>query len=145
MRTWIALLGEPAHLVSWRSDKRPHPDALSIDPRAVGSGGPPMTVSWCAIAKEQRPLFDAPEVLEARRVLMRDWPAYGASALVGDSSHLAGGLTLHPLGTVDPANPLAGGRRCIVLDVDDVLLPVPAPTGPTLERYAGAPWPYDRF
>lgn len=78
-RTWVALLGSVpvgvdrnvearphegvlAVLVAWTSRERPREMALSIDPRAVDTGGPPMTVSWVVYPATCRPLFDAPEV-----------------------------------------------------------------------------------
>jgi len=134
----------PAVLASWAVRGRPHQAALSVDTRILGAGGPPMTTSWVVHPPDRRPLFDAPEVLEARRVLLRDWPAYGASCLVGDSVPLAGAVTLHRPGAVG-ADPFARAAPAVLLDTTGVFVPLPAPTGPTLERYSGAPWPYDRF
>ncbi len=161
-RTWVALLGSVpagadrsvearpreggrAVLVAWTSRERPHEMALSIDPRALGTGGPPMTVSWVVYPATCRPLFDAPEVLQARRALMRHWPAYGASSLVSDSVHLAGAVSMSHPHTAPPDDPFARRAPGVVLDTEGLLVPLPAPTGPALERYGGAPWPFDSF
>jgi hypothetical protein len=158
-RTWIALLEEHVHgadrcvpaqvdgneqvvLVSWTAGHSPHPRARAIDPRAVGAGGPPMLVSWVEL--DRQPLFDAPEVLQARRYLLRQWPAYGASSLVQDGVRLAGSVLLQrpDAAQEDPFARLAPRR---LLMSQDFFVPVPCPTGPALERYGGVPWPYDSF
>lgn len=104
-----------------------------------------MTASWLVLAEDEQPLFDAAEVLEARRFLLRQWPPFGASSLVGDSVHLAGSVLLGPPGSRFEDDPFArlGSRK--LLQTQGFFVPVPAPTGPSLERYAGAAWPYDRF
>lgn len=159
-RTWVALLpaapddaertahaeveGEGAGvLATWTGRHHPHPDACAIDPRALGDDGPAMTVSWVSLRAQ--PLFDADEVLEARRALLRQWPTFGASSLVTDSVHLAGSVLLGPPGSRFTDDPFArlGPRK--LLQIKGFFRPVPAPTGPALERYAGTPWPYDRF
>ena len=161
-RTWVALLpaapadadratpveveGEgPAVLVTWTGKHHPHPQARAIDPRLVGEDGPDMSASWVELNDDEQPLFDAPEVLEARRTLLRQWPDYGASTLVSDSVRLAGSVLLGPAGSRFDDDPFArfGSRKR--LRTSGMFVSVPAPTGPALERYAGAPWPYDRF
>lgn len=161
-RTWVALLEhEPEDaevsvagtaedestvvLAAWRTGRRPHPRARSVDPRMVGPGGPAMSASWTELAEDRRPLFDAPEVLEARRRLLRHWPPYGVSTLVTDSVHLAGAILLWPGGRLlddDPFSRLGPSR---MVRSQGFFAPLPAPTGPSLERYGGAPWPVDRF
>lgn len=161
-RTWVALLehepgdadltvvgqaedGGALVLAAWRTARRPHPRAGSVDPRMVGTGGPRMSTSWIELSEEGRPLFDAPEVLEARRRLLRSWPAYGVSTLVTDSVHLAGSVLLWPGGPLVDDDPFARLGRARVLSSEGFFVPLPPPTGPALERYGGAPWPFDRF
>lgn len=161
-RTWVALLSAapddadrsapaevegaaPAVLVAWKGRHHPHPQARSIDPRAVGADGPVMSASWVALAEHEQPLFDAHEVLQARRRLLQQWPAYGASSLVSDSVHLAGSVLLGTAGDRFEDDPFARLGTRTLLRTQGFFLPVPAPTGPAIERYAGAAWPYDRF
>jgi hypothetical protein len=160
IRSWVALLDEPpeeadavvpvqlrggaAVLARWTGRHHPHPRALAIDPRAVGSDGPPMSVSWLALEQDSRPLFDDPEVVEARRVLLRQWPSYGASTLVADAVRLAGSVLFHRPGERRD-DPFARLGPTKAFATQGFFVPVPAPTGPALERYGGMPWPFDRF
>lgn len=161
-RTYIALLdhepkdadvtvvgqvrdGSDLVLAAWHADRRPHPRAASVDPRILGTGGPAMTASWTELPEGRRPLFDAPEVLEARRWLIRSWPAYGVSTLVTDSVHLAGSVVLWAGGPLFDDDPFARLGPSRVVSSQGFFVPLPAPTGPALERYGGAPWPFDRF
>lgn len=161
-RTWVALLehepedaertvvgeaedGGGAVLATWRTGHRPHPRAGSVDPRIVGTGGPPMSASWTELPEDRRPLFDAPEVLQARRQLLGTWPAYGVSTLVTDAVHLAGAVLLWPGGPLVGDDPFARLGPSRVVRSQGFFVPLPPPTGPALERYGGAPWPVDRF
>lgn len=132
-------------LAAWHTGRRPHPRACSVDPRMVGADGPPMRTSWTELPEGRRPLFDAPEVLEARRRLLRSWPAYGVSTLVTDSVHLAGSVLSWPGGPLLADDPFARLGPSRVVSSQGFFVPLPPPTGPALERYGGAPWPYDRF
>jgi hypothetical protein len=104
-----------------------------------------MEVSWVDVADHARPLFDAPEVLQARRQLLRDWPAYGATTMVTDGTRLAGSVVLRRPGSRGHDDPFArlGPQRLLL--TQGFFVPLPRPTGPALERYAGMPWPFDRF
>lgn len=161
-RTWVALLprapadadlavpamsgsGPPVTLVAWTTWHRPHPQAAVTDPRMVGPGGPVLRASWIALPPGQRPLFDAPEVVAVRRRLLGSWPALGLSTLVVDGQHLAGAVLLSAVGAPLPEHPfgwLAPARHVLS---EGFFLPLAAPTGPSLERYGGQPWPFDRF
>ena len=143
----VGQLGDGSDLVlaAWETDRRPHPRAASVDPRILGTGGPAMTASWTELPEGRRPLFDAPEVLEARRRLIRSWPPYGVSALVTDSVHLAGSVLLWAGGPLFDDDPFARLGPSRVVSSQGFFVPLPAPTGPALERYGGAPWPFDRF
>jgi hypothetical protein len=145
--TVVGQVGDGSDLVlaAWQADRRPHPRAASVDPRIVGTGGPPMTASWTELPEGGRPLFDAPEVLEARRRLIRSWPAYGVSTLVTDSVHLAGSVLLWDGGALFDDDPFARLGPSRVVSSQGFFVPLPAPTGPALERYGGAPWPFDRL
>ncbi len=158
-RTWVALVDAPPEdaercvrvegtgevLATWTGKHHPHPRALAIDPRVVGPNGPAMSVSWTELDENRRPLFDAPEVLQARRVLLRRWPTYGASTLVTDPVRLAGSVVLLSPGSTAQDDPFARLGHPRVLLSQGFFVPIPRPTGPSLERYAGMPWPYDRF
>ncbi len=161
-RTWVALLEqEPADadlmvaghdeaggavvLAAWQTGPRPHPRAAAVDPRIIGTYGPPLSTSWTELPEDCRPLFDAPEVLAARRTLLRDWPAYGVSTLVTDSVHLAGAVLLWPGGPRAADDPFSRLGPARIVRSQGFFVPLPAPTGPALERYGGAPWPFDRF
>ncbi len=47
--------------------------------------------------------------------------------------------------TAPPDDPFSRRAPPVVLDTEGLLVPLPAPTGPALERYGGAPWPFDHF
>ncbi len=46
---------------------------------------------------------------------------------------------------VDLQDELEVAHTRMVSDTEGMLVPLPAPTGPALERYGGAPWPFDSF
>lgn len=161
-RTYIALLGDDPKdadvtvvghtpdgselvLAAWHADRSPHPRAASVDPRILATGGPPMTASWTELVGDHRPLFDAPEVLEARRQLILSWPEYGVSTLMTDSVHLAGSVLLWAGGPLFDDDPFARLGPSRLVSSQGFFVPLPAPTGPALERYGGAPWPFDSF
>jgi hypothetical protein len=97
-------------------------------------------------------LFDDPAVQEARRqVLGAARPFDAVSTLLRDASHFEGSVTV-ARGAGDEArlawdDPFARIFPARLLRVPGgVLGRVPAPAGPTIERYGSAqPWPWDRF
>lgn len=138
-------LGDPADgrsLLGWPSGGRPHPAARRCDPRLLSGDGAGARVSLLWPDRDALPLFDDPAVLQARRAaLAGPWPR-AASALTVDAVHWAGSVWVGPPGD-DPFRLLGVPE---VLQVGPGLLGTfPRPTGPALERYAGAPWPAGSF
>ncbi len=144
-----ALDGAPAGgLAVWDGGSRPHPDAVSIDPRAIDSGGEAAEVSLVLAPAHLSLPYDDPAVAEARRAVLRaPWPAL-MTTLARDATHLGGAITAvrgpdrRPLDD-DPFARLLPARRLVL--GPGLLGTLPPPAGPVLERYGGQPWPFDRF
>ena len=62
-----------------------------------------------------------------------------------DSVHLAGSVVLCPPSEAPYDDPFSRFGPAKVLYTEGFFVSSPAPTGPSLERYGGAPWPYDHF
>jgi hypothetical protein len=133
----------------------PNPRAgrrLRIDARCLS--GEPVTGAYanvCALPDESAALrFDEPEVQQARRDALAWWiPLLGddlvcVSTFALDASRCAGAVTVARRPTCFDADPFARLFAPTVARVD-FLCPVPAPPGPVIERYAGAPWPAGSF
>jgi hypothetical protein len=143
--------GEPAGwLAAWRRRAKPVRHALRGDERIVDPGGGPASVSLVLAPAGVALLFDDPAVQQARRAALADAdPPAAMTTLLRDASHFMGALTARrgaaavrladdPFARIFPAR---------LLEVDAGLLgDVPAPAGPTIERYGSArPWPWDRY
>jgi hypothetical protein len=137
--------------------------SLSADPRAPGRRlridarcleGTPVHGAFahvCALADEDAALrFDEPEVQQARRDALAWWiPLLGdslvcLSTFAVDASRCAGAITVTRDARYfrdDPFGRLFGGT----VVPTDLFCAVPPPTGPVIERYAGAPWPGGAF
>lgn len=137
-------------LAAWRRQAKPVREALRVDERLVDPAGPPAWISLVLPPAGIRLPFDDLAVQQARRLaLALPFPA-AISTLLRDDSHFEGAITVarsptdkhrlrdDPFARIFPARLLAveGG----------ILGSVPAPTGPTIERYGSDnPWPWDRF
>lgn len=156
MTAWLALLDEPVAdadlaapaggrvLAGWRSEHAPHPDARRVDPRLLDQGGAPAWVSLVWPARDVMPLFDDPAVVAARRGAQRGDAPRAVSTLVVDSTHFAGSIWVvaHRRALAD--DPFRSLGNPILVEVGAGLLGCTArPAGPALERYSGAPWPWD--
>ncbi|MCA1693359.1 MAG: hypothetical protein LC749_00760 [Actinobacteria bacterium] len=157
MTAWLALLDAPPPdpdltasagavvLAGWRSARQaPHPEARRVDPRLLDPSGPGAWASLVWPAREVMPLFDDPAVLQGRRVAQRGIAPRAVSTFVIDSTHFAGSIWVvtHPSALADDPFCRLGTR--LVLEVAAGLLGSTArPPGPALERYSGAPWPWD--
>lgn len=141
----LVALTAPGVLAGWLSaDERPHPAARRVDPRLLDSFGDAAWVSLVWPAPTAMPLFDDTAVLHARRALLSGVSVRGFSTVVVDSSGFAGSVWV-----ADSAEALAedpfrrlGPHRSLRVD-SGFFGRVPRPPGPTIERYAGAPWPED--
>lgn len=99
-----------------------------------------MSLSWPR--RNSLPLFDDPAVLQARRrALSGAWPR-AASTLTVDPVHWAGAVWVGPAQD-DPFRLL--GRPEVLTVGPGLFGRFDRPTGPALERYAGAPWPAGGF
>ncbi len=144
--------GRPAGvLVLWQTVHRPQQHALQADPRLLDPAGPPCVLSLALAPTDARPIADDPAVVHARRRVLRDGRPCAVSLLTADPVSIAGALTVaradRPEQVAalrdDPFAVLWGARR---LEVGASVLGARVqPVGPSLERYAGRPWPYDRF
>ncbi len=138
-------------LCVWLSDGRPHPEALRADPRIFDRDGPRCVVSLALAPPGARPVADDPAVVHARRNVLRDGRARAVSLLTAGPVSIAGALSVARADHPDEVaalhdDPLARlwGRRLLTVG-PGVLGARVRPTGPSLERYSGQPWPYDRF
>jgi hypothetical protein len=121
-----------------------------MDARMVDPNGEAALVSLVLPPPGIRLLFDDPAVQEARRRVLAG-PAFDAvSTLLRDASHFEGAVTVardadeRRLRWEDPFARIFPAR---ILRVEAGLFGrVPAPAGPTIERYGSSqPWPWDRF
>lgn len=167
-RCWLALLdrepdgadaaaptftldGRPAGiLAAWRRQAKPVREALRVDERLIDPSGPAAWISLVLRPPGVRMPFDDLAVQQARRVILTcPFPA-AVSTLLRDDSHFEGAITV----ARSPADkhrlhddPFARIFPVRLLAVEaGILGSVPAPTGPSIERYgSGNPWPWDRF
>jgi hypothetical protein len=166
MTGWLALLGTAAGdlnaraterdrdagwLCAWRGEDRPHASALRVDERLLANDGRACRISLVLLHENARPIADDPACIQARRAVLRDGRPGAVSVLTGDPVHLAGAITVaradRPEELLalrdDPFLRLGPGR---LLDIGPGLLgSAPISLGPVVERYAGTPWPYDRW
>ena len=165
---WLALLAEdpgdaqvtPAHdvdgrqaglLCTWRQKDRPHDQALQADPRVHDSGGSACVVSWALAPAHARPIADDPAIVQARRAVLRDGRPCAVTLLTEDPVFIAGALSIaradNPAQVAALADdPFSRLWKARLLSVGaGVLGRLVRPTGPSLERYGGRPWPWDLF
>jgi hypothetical protein len=166
-RIWLALVDErPAEataaapveedgnaagfLVAWEQRAKPRRGALRVDPRIIDPDGAPAWASLVLAPEGVRMPFDDLAVQEARRRILAGPPLDGVSALMRDSSHFEGSISVlrgegarellrdDPFGRVFPAR--------LLRVAEGVLGAALPPVGPAIERYGSAsPWPGDRF
>ncbi|TML91914.1 MAG: hypothetical protein E6G10_30060 [Actinobacteria bacterium] len=147
---WDAATGESAGwLALWARRAKPSRDARRVDGRLLDRDGAPAHVSLVRPRPGVRLLFDDLAVQQARRDVLARPPQDAVSTLLSDASHFEGAITVargagvarladDPFARVFPRRLLRVGAG--------VLGSVPAPAGPTIERYGSAqPWPWDRF
>jgi hypothetical protein len=138
--------------VGLSADPRAPGRRLRIDSRCLaGASVPGAYAHVCALPEPDAFLrFDEPEVQQARRDALAWWiPLLGESLVclstfALDASRCAGAVTVarDPQHFVD--DPFARLFPGTIVRID-LFSNVPAPTGPVIERYAGAPWPGGRF
>lgn len=166
-RMWLALADErPAEataaasveedgsaagfLVAWEQRAKPRRDALRVDPRIIDPHGAPAWASLVLAPAGIRLPFDDLAVQDARRRVLAGPPLDGVSALMRDSSHFEGSISVlrsegapqllsdDPFGRVFPAR--------LLRVAEGVLGAALPPVGPVIERYGSAnPWPGGRF
>lgn len=146
---------DAGHLCAWLSRRPPAPGggfrppvpgALRVDRRLLDPDGPACRVSLVLLPRDRRPIADDPAAVAVRRDVLRDG-RLAVSVLVDDPVHLAGGLSVartdrpeELLALRDDPFTRLGPPRTLEVG-PGVFGPVPAPPGPVLERYAGAPGP----
>jgi hypothetical protein len=132
---WDAALRRPLH-------------ALRIDERAVNPDGEEAWVSLALSPPGVRILYDDPAVCGAMRAVLAGPPVIAMSTLARDASTIGGAVTAvrgasaasladDPFARIFPARLLRVDRGFVG--------EMPAPTGPGIQRYSGAPWPWDIF
>jgi hypothetical protein len=125
---------------------------LRIDPRCfAGAPVPGAYAHVCALPDADAFLrFDEPEVQQARRDALAWWiPLLGESLVclstfAIDASLYGGAVTVARDSRHFADDPFARLFRGTIVRTD-LFSTVAAPTGPVIERYAGAPWPGGRF
>lgn len=138
-------------MCAWLTDDRPHGDALQADPRMHDRLGPPCVISLAMAPPQARPIADDPALVHVRRNVLRDGRPCLVSLLTNDPVSVAGAVTVaraarpHEVASLadDPFARLWSARRLRV--GQGVFGAQVRRNGPCLERYAGQPWPYDRF
>jgi hypothetical protein len=137
-------------LAAWARPGKPLRSALRVDGRIVDGDGEAAWVSLVLAPEGVRLPFDDVVVQQARRDFLAGVPADAVSTLLRDNSTFAGAITVargpdarHAL----RRDPFARIFPARILQVDSGLLGrVPAPVGPSIERYGSEnPWPWERF
>jgi hypothetical protein len=121
-----------------------------MDARIVDRNGEAALVSLVLPPTGIRLLFDDLAVQEARRRVLAEPPFDAVSTLLRDASHFEGAVTVARGGDerrLRWEDPFARIFPARILRVEAGLFGrVPAPAGPTIERYGSSqPWPWDRF
>jgi hypothetical protein len=135
-------------LTAWPRSRHRPPGALGIDARAVDPAGPPAWVSLALAGSKVRLRFDDVAVIEAMRAVLRRPPAVAVSTLSLDASTIGGALTAahDPQSPALLENPFKRLFPVRLLRVGEGFVgSMTAPAGPVVQRYVGAPWPWDRF
>jgi hypothetical protein len=141
--------GRPAgFLAAWSIERGRPPGSLGIDVRAVDPAGPAAWVSLALAPPGLRLLFDDPAVSWALRQVLSGPAREVMSTLTLDSATIGGAL----MATRDPSagaladDPFGRLFPARLLRVEPGFVGrVPMPVGPGIQRYAGSPWPWDRF
>lgn len=143
--------GAPAGvLAAWRRQGRPLRTARRIDDRILDPEGEAVEVSLVLPPPGVSLAFDDLAVQQARRVVLAGRPFDAVSTLLTDASHFEGSVLVARGGDAAARlrdDPFARIFPALRLRVGPALLgTMPAPAGPTIERYGSAqPWPWDRF
>jgi len=136
-------------LTAWSDEvDQPTPTAAKIDARAIDATGGSGWVSLVLAPPGLFLPFDDPAVAHATRTVLAMAPADVFSTLVERDDRCRGAVTAmlgepgrlgyDPFGNLFPAVILRVGAG--------ILGHMPAPVGPSIQRYGGAnPWPWDRF
>lgn len=144
-----ALDGQLAgYFAAWESGRHRPFHALSIDERAVNRDGAEAWVSLVLARPGVRILYDDPAVCGAMRAVLAGPPVTAMSTLARDSSTIGGAFTAvcGASGASLADDPFARIFPARLLRVDRGFVgEMPAPTGPGIQRYSGAPWPWDIF
>jgi len=141
---WIALAGDRLVI-----GEEGFPRALRMDARLADPRGAACVVSLVLVPDGVEVPMDDRAIQHARRAILAGRAFDGVSVLLSDDSRFEGSLLLARGEQVarlrdDPFARLFPARRLAV--EAGVLGAVPAPAGPTIERYGSAnPWPWDRF
>jgi hypothetical protein len=137
---WLAL---------WDRRAKPSHDARRVDRRVLDADGAPATISLVRPPPGVRLAFDDLAVQQARRDVLARPPFAAVTTLLSDASHFEGALTVARGADIARLadDPFARIFPARLMEVEaGVLGAVPAPCGPTIERYGSAqPWPWDRF
>lgn len=140
--------GTPAGvLAAWSPGRRPDGVDAKISARAIDPAGAPARVSLVLAPAGVRLPFDDAAVLGARRAVMAGPPRRCVSTLLDGASVFAGALTAAHDDDPRPVDdPFARVFPAVALRVGAGLVGMhPPPAGPVVERYAGLPWPWDRW
>lgn len=162
MNAWIAGAAEPpadawasaplrdargapdGYLVAWRAERRPVGGAVGCDPQALDPGGR-AAEAWLLLL-EHRVLFDDPAVQRGRQLLLAHGGFEAVTTFSRDASTFGGALCAWR-GCWTPGDPFAAVAPARRITVGPGLLAEGPPRLPSaiVERYAGQPWPADRF
>jgi len=142
--------GAPAGwLAAWRRSAKPVREAVLADPRAFDPDGAAAWASLVWIPRAVRIVFDDTAVQHARRRVLAESSGAVVTTFARDASVFGGALSAWRgprAAALAAADPFARVHAARVLHVGPGLLGAGAALpAPVIERYAGQPWPADRF
>ncbi len=141
---WLRVL--PDTVETAPAGARPGPEWVRVDGRLHDPAGAAATVWLVLLEPGTEPLYDDPAVSQALRSVLAGPAVDAVSTLTRDTVHWSGAVTVVRDGRDPRADPFARlGRQRLLHVGPGVLGASPLTIGPVTQRYAGAPWPVDRF
>lgn len=148
---WVSTVGEATdggpdlRLSGYPHGRKPAAGAVRMHAGVLDPTGEAAAIGLLVLGPAEAPLFDDPAVTELLRAVLRGAAGDGFTTFVRDATGFAGGLVVSRSGQV-ARHPLGRFGVLRVLEVRPGFVGrQPAPAGPAVQRYSGAPWPLAGF